>query len=72
MIKCVNLMGIFFGIDNLLVFSKWINLKGYFENKDVINIYKLFGSCIWYWLVFKDYYDSLKIKKDWVVLIMYL
>ncbi|WP_262338127.1 hypothetical protein [Lactiplantibacillus plantarum] len=36
MTKCVNLMGISLGTDNLLAPSKRINPKGYFENKDVI------------------------------------
>ncbi|QJU49791.1 sulfotransferase family protein [Lactiplantibacillus paraplantarum] len=64
MTKCINLMGISLGTDNLLAPSKRINPKGYFENKDVINIHKSLGSRIRYRPAFKGYYDSPKIKKD--------
>ncbi|WP_251899109.1 sulfotransferase family protein [Lactiplantibacillus paraplantarum] len=72
MTKCINLMGISLGTDNLLAPSKRINPKGYFENKDVINIHKSLGSRIRYRPAFKGYYDSPKIKKDRAVLTTYL
>lgn len=72
MTKCVNLMGISLGTDNLLAPSKRINPKGYFENKDVINIHKSLGSRIRYRPAFKGYYDSPKIKKDRAALTTYL
>ncbi|AVW10076.1 hypothetical protein N644_1604 [Lactiplantibacillus paraplantarum] len=72
MTKCINLMGISLGTDNLLAPSKRINPKGYFENKDVINIHKSLGSRIRYRPAFKGYYDSPKIKKDRAALTTYL
>ncbi|RDG11067.1 sulfotransferase [Lactiplantibacillus paraplantarum] len=72
MTKCINLMGISRGTDNLLAPSKRINPKGYFENKDVINIHKSLGSRIRYRPAFKGYYDSPKIKKDRAALTTYL
>lgn len=72
MTRCINLMGISLGTDNLLAPSKRINPKGYFENKDVINIHKSLGSRIRYRPAFKGYYDSPKIKKDRAALTTYL
>ncbi|WP_412988780.1 sulfotransferase family protein [Pediococcus siamensis] len=70
--KCINFMGISLGTDNLLAPSKKINPKGYFENKDIINIHKKLGSKIRYRPAFKGYYDSPKIKKDRAALTTYL
>lgn len=72
MTKCINLMGISLGTDNLLAPSKKINPKGYFENKDVIKIHKSLGSRVRYRPAFKGYYDSPKIKKDRADLTNYL
>ena len=65
-------MGISLGTDNLLAPSKKINPKGYFENKDVIDIHKSLGGKIRYRPAFKDYYDSPKVKKDRQALTDYL
>ncbi len=70
--KCINFMGISLGTDNLLAPSKKINPKGYFENKDIINIHKAIGSKIRYRPAFEGYYDSSKIKKDRANLTKYL
>jgi len=72
MTKCINLMGISLGTDNLLAPSKRINPKGYFENKDVIKIHKSLGGKVRYRPAFTGYYDSPKIKSDRSALTKYL
>ncbi|AVK62821.1 hypothetical protein C5Z26_01210 [Lactobacillus sp. CBA3606] len=62
--RCINLMGISLGTDNLLAPSKKINPKGYFENKDIIKIHKSLGGKLRYRPAFEGYYDSPKIKQD--------
>ncbi|AVK62332.1 hypothetical protein C5Z25_11440 [Lactobacillus sp. CBA3605] len=62
--KCINLMGVSLGTDNLLAPSKKINPKGYFENKDIIKIHKSLGGKLRYRPAFEGYYDSPKIKRD--------
>ena len=72
MTKCINLMGVSLGTDNLLAPSKRINPKGYFENKDVIKIHKSLGGKLRYRPAFTGYYDSPKIKNDRSALTKYL
>ncbi|RRK10461.1 hypothetical protein D1831_07295 [Lactiplantibacillus garii] len=72
MTKCINLMGVSLGTDNLLAPSKRINPKGYFENKDVIKIHKSLGSKIRYRPAAPGYYDRPAIKNDRAALTSYL
>ncbi|BDZ30670.1 hypothetical protein RA086_05830 [Lactiplantibacillus sp. WILCCON 0030] len=70
--KCINLMGISLGTDNLLAPSKRINPKGYFENKDIIKIHKSLGGKLRYRPSYEGYYDRPKIKGDRDALTTYL
>ena len=70
--RCLNLMGISLGTDNLLAPSKRINPKGYFENKDIIKIHKSLGGKLRYRPSYEGYYDSPKIKADRQALTTYL
>lgn len=72
MTKCINLMGVSLGTDNLLAPSKRINPKGYFENKDVIKIHKSLGSKVRYRPAAQGYYDAAKISRDRTELTEYL